>query len=85
MDGKRVVGIVLWNIFNKIPIARKVGRPPLHFFPCGSLHPPFFPLICGLTSPRLGSNPIQIIRSEKEYDDLSQLSKLFNVHKDGEE
>lgn len=25
MKGKRVVGVVLWNIFNRMPIARKVS------------------------------------------------------------
>ncbi len=39
-----VVGIVLWNVFNKMPIARKV------------------------------------IKEGKEYSDLSDLAKLFNIH-----
>ena len=25
MKGKRVVGVVLWNVFNRMPIARKVS------------------------------------------------------------
>ena len=25
MNGKRVVGVVLWNVFNRMPIARKVS------------------------------------------------------------
>lgn len=32
---KVVVGIILWNVFNRMPIARKVGTPFFFFFfPC---------------------------------------------------
>ncbi|XP_041453853.1 apoptosis-inducing factor 1, mitochondrial-like isoform X1 [Lytechinus variegatus] len=48
MKDKVVVGMVLWNIFNKMPIARKV------------------------------------IKEGKEYDDVSELAKLFNLHKSEE-
>ena len=40
-----VVGIVLWNVFAKMSIARK------------------------------------IIREQKEFDDISDLAKLFDIHK----
>ena len=29
MKGKRVVGVVLWNVFNRMPIARKVSFPSI--------------------------------------------------------
>ncbi|XP_071949729.1 apoptosis-inducing factor 1, mitochondrial-like [Antedon mediterranea] len=41
---KTVVGLVLWNVFNKMPVARK------------------------------------IIKEGKEYDDLNELAKLFDLH-----
>ncbi|XP_033095726.1 apoptosis-inducing factor 1, mitochondrial-like [Anneissia japonica] len=46
VKNKTVVGLVLWNVFNKMPLARK------------------------------------IIKEEKEYDDLNELAKLFDLHKD---
>ncbi|EDO49650.1 predicted protein, partial [Nematostella vectensis] len=44
MKDKRVVGVVMWNVFNRMPIARKV------------------------------------IKEGKEWEDLGELSKLFNIH-----
>ncbi|XP_022086812.1 apoptosis-inducing factor 1, mitochondrial-like [Acanthaster planci] len=44
LKNNMVVGVVLWNVFNKMPIARKV------------------------------------IKEGKEYSDLSDLAKLFNIH-----
>lgn len=32
MNGKRVVGVVLWNVFNRMPIARKVSLHRLLLF-----------------------------------------------------
>lgn len=41
---KKVVGVVLWNVFNKMSIARR------------------------------------ILKEGKEYDDLTEVAKLFNIH-----
>ncbi|XP_071509963.1 apoptosis-inducing factor 1, mitochondrial-like [Diadema antillarum] len=48
MKDKIVVGMVMWNIFNKMPVARK------------------------------------IIKDGKEYEDVSELAKLFNLHQSKE-
>ncbi|XP_072040986.1 apoptosis-inducing factor 1, mitochondrial-like [Amphiura filiformis] len=49
LKGKVVVGVLTWNIFNRMPIARK------------------------------------IIKEGKEYDDFSELAKLFSIHYKPEE
>ncbi|KAI0240965.1 Apoptosis-inducing factor 1, mitochondrial [Lamellibrachia satsuma] len=48
MHDKKVVGLVLWNVFNKMGIARKV------------------------------------LREGKEFDDLTEVAKLFNLYGDPE-
>ncbi|EGD75840.1 apoptosis-inducing factor short isoform 1 [Salpingoeca rosetta] len=45
---KQVVGVLLWNVFNKIPVARR------------------------------------LIRESKEYDDVSELTKVFRLHEKSE-
>lgn len=44
LKGKQIVGIVLWNVFNRMPVARK------------------------------------ILAEGNEYDDFSEVAKLFNLH-----
>ena len=44
MKEKKIVGLLMWNIFNKVPIARR------------------------------------IIKEQKAFEDINELTTLFNVH-----
>lgn len=44
LQDKKIVGVLLWNVFNRINIARK------------------------------------LIAENKEYDDLNEVAKLFDIH-----
>jgi programmed cell death 8 (apoptosis-inducing factor) len=59
LKGKQIVGIVLWNVFNRMPVARKVLFA-LQFDPV--------------------PDPFQILAEGNEYDDFSEVAKLFNLH-----
>ena len=66
---KVVVGMVLWNVFNKIPVARKVNRS-LNRLVVQQFR---FKMICFL---------IQILKESLTTDKLEEAAKLFDLHHD---
>lgn len=72
---KVVVGIILWNVFNRMPIARKVkSKYILHHEPTEQSQNTRgnFKTIC----------VFQIIKDGEEHADLNEVAKLFNIHED---
>ena len=80
---KRVVGVLLWNIFDRIPTAREVRprgggclAPQRHgrrWLPAHSS-----PLLTFSAPPPL-SLPHQVIRRGEQFDNLDDLKRIFRV------
>ena len=88
LKNKRVVGVVVWNLPDKIPIARKVhditlNNPILTLNACcrrlslDSLHPSrkIFSLQIAFHD-----HTSQIIREAKQHESFAQLAALFKIN-----
>lgn len=64
---KRVVGILLWNLFNRMHVARQVSpAPPSPPAPAPA------PLTCRCPQ----------VLARGEFEDLFEVAKLFSLHED---
>ncbi|KAJ7425606.1 Apoptosis-inducing factor 1, mitochondrial [Pitangus sulphuratus] len=75
---KVVVGIVLWNIFNRMPIARKRGSKEFLALAVTVLQHWLFVGRAGFNALSF----LQIIKDGEEHEDLNEVAKLFNIHED---
>ena len=72
LKNKRVVGVVVWNLPDKIPIARKAidsHHSALHAFPNQ---------FAVITTP--AANAPQIIREAKQHESFAPLAALFKIN-----
>lgn len=69
---RRVVGVLLWNLFNRMHVARQVCT--LHRHP---LSPPPHPA----PAAPLTSRCAQVL-AQGEFEDLFEVAKLFSLHED---
>lgn len=69
LKDNKVVGVVLWNVFNRIPIARKVKED----FSSRKKFLNVFVRFCFVE---------KIIKDQSEVTDFQELAKLFNIHQD---